>query len=170
MTANLCSPLGRTLTSPRFLLFFFSFSGWGETESTWYVGHCWRWVWSSRWNEDWQGKPKYSEKTCPSAILSTTNPTWPDLESNPGRRGGKPATNRLSYRTAFSPALSLPLLFRLASATYVLLYPAACHDLAAPCTPQAYIVPSFPRQATGLFRIDLLWILSPNGSLVELII
>jgi hypothetical protein len=27
------------------------------------------------WNEDWQGKPKYSEKTCPSATLSTTNPT-----------------------------------------------------------------------------------------------
>jgi hypothetical protein len=25
------------------------------------------------WNEDWQGKPKYSEKTCPSATLSTTN-------------------------------------------------------------------------------------------------
>jgi hypothetical protein len=22
-------------------LFFFSFPGWGETESTWYVGHCW---------------------------------------------------------------------------------------------------------------------------------
>jgi hypothetical protein len=89
--------------------FFFSFSGWGETESTWYVGHCrpivpapddrW-WLWSSRWNEDWQGKPKYSEKTCPSATLSNTNPTWPDLGSNPGRRGGKPATNRLSYGTA----------------------------------------------------------------------
>jgi hypothetical protein len=46
------------------------------------------------WNEDWQGKPKYSEKTCPSATLSTTNPTWPDPGSNPGRRGGKPATNR----------------------------------------------------------------------------
>jgi hypothetical protein len=27
------------------------------------------------WNEDWQGKPKYSEKTRPSATLSTTNPT-----------------------------------------------------------------------------------------------
>jgi hypothetical protein len=26
-------------------------------------------------NCGWQGKPKYSEKTCPSAILSTTNPT-----------------------------------------------------------------------------------------------
>jgi hypothetical protein len=24
------------------------------------------WVWSSRWNENWQGKPKYSEKSCPS--------------------------------------------------------------------------------------------------------
>jgi hypothetical protein len=23
----------------------------------------------------WQGKPKYSEKTCPDTILSTTNPT-----------------------------------------------------------------------------------------------
>jgi hypothetical protein len=25
-------------------------------------------------NIDWLGKPKYSEKTCPSATLSTTNP------------------------------------------------------------------------------------------------
>jgi hypothetical protein len=24
-------------------------------------------------NENWQGKPKYPEKTCPSAVLSTTN-------------------------------------------------------------------------------------------------
>jgi hypothetical protein len=23
--------------------------------------------WSNWWNEDWQGKRKYSEKTCPSA-------------------------------------------------------------------------------------------------------
>jgi hypothetical protein len=58
-------------------------------------------MWSSRWNENWQGKPKYSEKTCPNAMFSTTNPTWPDLESNSGRRGGKPATNRLSYGTAY---------------------------------------------------------------------
>jgi hypothetical protein len=27
------------------------------------------------WNGDWQGKQKYSEKTCSSATLSTTNPT-----------------------------------------------------------------------------------------------
>jgi hypothetical protein len=44
------------------------------------------------WNE-WQGKPKYSEKTCPDA-------TWPDPELNPGRRGGKPATNHFSYGVA----------------------------------------------------------------------
>jgi hypothetical protein len=87
-----------------------SFSGWGETESTWYVSHYlaivpapddrW-WLWSSWWNEDWQGKPKYSEKTCPSATVSSTIPTWPDLGANPGRRGGKPVTNRLSYGTVY---------------------------------------------------------------------
>jgi hypothetical protein len=60
----------------------------------------WWWVWNSRWNEHWQGKPKYSEKTYPSATLSTTNPTWPDLGLNPDRHGRKPATNRLSYGTA----------------------------------------------------------------------
>jgi hypothetical protein len=48
---------------------------------------------------DCQGKPKYSEKTRPTAALSTTNPTFcPD--ENPGSRGGKPTTNRLSYGTA----------------------------------------------------------------------
>jgi hypothetical protein len=52
-------------------------------------------------NENWQGKPKYSEKTCPGATSSTTNPTWPDLWSNPGRCGGKPETNRLSYGMAY---------------------------------------------------------------------
>jgi hypothetical protein len=48
------------------------------------------------------GKPKYSEKkTCPNAALSTRNSTCcPD--ANPGRRGGKPATNRLSYGTEFA--------------------------------------------------------------------
>jgi hypothetical protein len=31
--------------------------------------------WSSRWNENWQGKQKYSEKTFPSATSSTINST-----------------------------------------------------------------------------------------------
>jgi hypothetical protein len=42
---------------------------------------------------EWQGKPKYSEETCPSAALSTTDHTCLDPGSNPGCRGGKPATN-----------------------------------------------------------------------------
>jgi hypothetical protein len=58
------------------------------------------WVWSSRWNENKQGNPKYSDKSCPSATLFTKNLTLLDLGSNPGRRCGKPATNRLSYGTA----------------------------------------------------------------------
>jgi hypothetical protein len=37
----------------------------------------WLWGWRSWWNERfWQGKPKYSEKTCPKATLSTINPTF----------------------------------------------------------------------------------------------
>jgi hypothetical protein len=59
-------------------------------------------IWSSRWNDNWQRKSKYSEKTYPSATSSTTNLTWPDLGSNLGRRGGKPVTNCLSYGTAFN--------------------------------------------------------------------
>jgi hypothetical protein len=47
----------------------------------------------------WQGKAKYSEKTCPSAALSTTDPTC-CLDANPGRHGGKPVTNHLSYGTS----------------------------------------------------------------------
>jgi hypothetical protein len=32
----------------------------------------------------------------------TQNPTWPDPGLNPGRCGGKPATNRLSYGAAWA--------------------------------------------------------------------
>jgi hypothetical protein len=46
------------------------------------------------------GEPKYSEKTFASATLSTTNPTRLDPVLNPGRRGGKQATNCLSYGAA----------------------------------------------------------------------
>jgi hypothetical protein len=40
-------------------------------------------------------------ETCPSATLCTTNPTWTDLESNPGLRGERPATNHLSPHTSY---------------------------------------------------------------------
>jgi hypothetical protein len=76
----------------RNIIFFIIISGVGL--SPWYCGHFWPivqapddrwgWLWSNWRNEDWQGKPKYSDKTCPGATLSTTNPTWPDPGSNPG--------------------------------------------------------------------------------------
>jgi hypothetical protein len=59
------------------------------------------WSIMPEWNDDWQGKPKYSEKTYPSAALSTTNPTC-SPDANPGRRGWKSATNRLSYGRAYA--------------------------------------------------------------------
>ena len=39
-------------------------------------------------------------KTYPSATLSTTNPTWTHPGPNPGLRGERPATNRLSHGSA----------------------------------------------------------------------
>jgi hypothetical protein len=38
--------------------------------------------------------------TCPSVALSVTDPTQIDLGSNAGSRGGKPATDYLSYGMA----------------------------------------------------------------------
>jgi hypothetical protein len=56
---------------------------------------CW---WRNWWNEDWAvGNRSTRSKPDLSATLSATNLTWLDPGSKPGRRGGKPATNRLSY-------------------------------------------------------------------------
>jgi hypothetical protein len=35
-------------------------------------------------------------ESLPQHHFFTTDPTWPDLGAKPGRRSGKPATNRLS--------------------------------------------------------------------------
>jgi hypothetical protein len=51
-----------------------------------------------------RGNRSTRRKPAPRATLSTTNTTWPDPGSNPGRRGGKPATNRLSYGAALATA------------------------------------------------------------------
>jgi hypothetical protein len=40
-------------------------------------------------------------KTFRNATLSATNPTWTDMGSNPGLRGERPSTNRLSHGTAY---------------------------------------------------------------------
>jgi hypothetical protein len=46
-------------------------------------------------------------KTCPSATLSTTNPTWTDQGANPGLLGDRPATNDLSHGTVTTCVLHL---------------------------------------------------------------
>jgi hypothetical protein len=48
---------------------------------------------------EWQGKPKCSEKTHASAVLSTTDLTRFDPGSKSGHCGGKPATYRPRYST-----------------------------------------------------------------------
>jgi hypothetical protein len=54
----------------------------------------------SMMNVDWQGKPKFSEKTCPGATFVHHKIPRAHAGLNPGRRGGKPATNRLNYGAA----------------------------------------------------------------------
>jgi hypothetical protein len=76
-----------------------------------YYGHYWpivpapddRWwrLWRSRWNVDLQGKPKFSEKICPSATFVYHKIQRENTRFNPGRRGGKLAANRLNYGAAF---------------------------------------------------------------------
>jgi hypothetical protein len=96
--------------------FFFLLVGWDLSHQVLrpLLAYCtapddrWGWLWSNWWNEDWQGEPQYSEKTCPSATLSTTNPTWPDPGANPGRRGG---TNRLSYLSNINPLRNMNFFF-----------------------------------------------------------
>jgi hypothetical protein len=53
-------------------------------------------------------------KICPSATLSTTNPTWTDPKSNPCLRSERPATNRLSHGTAKVNTLmrSVPVFYK----------------------------------------------------------
>jgi hypothetical protein len=104
---NLLCMISMEVSKPiNYLIHFFFFIASVVRLSPLHCGHFWPtvpapddrwgWLWSNWWNEDWQGKPKYSEKTCPCATSSTTNPTWPD----PGCHGGKPVTNCLSYGAA----------------------------------------------------------------------
>jgi hypothetical protein len=54
-----------------------------------------------RWNDILtEVNRRTRSKTCPSATLSTTNPTRIDLGANPGLRCERPATNDLSHGTA----------------------------------------------------------------------
>jgi hypothetical protein len=98
---------------------------------------------------DWQGRQKCSEKICLAAALPTTNPTWFDPDSNLGRHGGKPGTDRLSYGKARQKQESIPLIAKLRGYS-----PIASRDLATatvcwgnarkPVTAQTLSIHDFP--------------------------
>jgi hypothetical protein len=56
------------------------------------------WVW--RGNDTDRENRRTLRKICPSATLSTTNPTWNDLGMNPGLHGERLTSNCLSHGTA----------------------------------------------------------------------
>jgi hypothetical protein len=62
------------------------FLGWGETGGNWTANGKRFGKSSSWWNENWQGKPKYSKQTCLNVTLFTINSTWNELGINPDRR------------------------------------------------------------------------------------
>jgi hypothetical protein len=62
-----------------------------------------------------QGKPKISEKTSPSATFVHHKIPRAHPGLNPGRRGRKPVTNRLSYGAAAVKALGVNQIFILSS-------------------------------------------------------
>jgi hypothetical protein len=80
----------------------FTSTGWDCVSELRPPSHLPRWYeyGAPRWNDIDRGNPKNLEKTCPSATLSITNPTWTEPGANPGLRGKTPATNRLSHGTA----------------------------------------------------------------------
>jgi hypothetical protein len=111
---GLTPPLGPFFKSPRFRFFrSLCSSPLGPCKSQ-HCGHTlaycafspddtWGWLWSNWWSERrLQGKPKNSEKTCPSATLSHHKIPHDQVRfRTPDRSGGKPATNRLSYGADF---------------------------------------------------------------------
>jgi hypothetical protein len=65
------------------------------------------------------GETEVLGENLPRRHLSTTNPTCLNPGSNTGRRGGKPATNRLSYGAAIDHQLLQCTTTELASNTTV---------------------------------------------------
>jgi hypothetical protein len=59
-----------------------------------------RCAWSSWRNENWQRNPSTRIKRTIVPLFSSTNLTWHDLGSKPGRSGGMLVTSRLRYGTA----------------------------------------------------------------------
>jgi hypothetical protein len=90
------------------VLFLFNFLGWGETKSTWHVDQHLAIV-PAPHDDDYGavggmriGRGNRSTRRKPTPVPLCPPQIPHDLGSNPGRRGGKSATNCLSYGTAIS--------------------------------------------------------------------
>jgi hypothetical protein len=59
-------------------------------------------MWSPQWNDIDRGKPKNSEKNLSQCHFAHHKSHLIDLGAKPGRRGERPATNRLSHGTALT--------------------------------------------------------------------
>jgi hypothetical protein len=70
------------------------------------LGWQWRWLWRSRWNVDWQGKLKFSEKTCPSATF--VHHKIPHDQIRLWTRAAAVGTRRLTVWAMARPQLFLP--------------------------------------------------------------
>jgi hypothetical protein len=57
-------------------------------------------MWNPRWNDIDRGKPKDSEKNLSQYHFVYHKSHWIDPGANPGRRGERPAINRLSHGPA----------------------------------------------------------------------
>jgi hypothetical protein len=75
---------------PNSLLFFLSFLGWSETESTGTSATVWPIVpapddrvWCSKWNENWQGNRSTRRKPTPAPLCPPQIPHDPRLEYGP---------------------------------------------------------------------------------------
>jgi hypothetical protein len=54
--------------------------------------------WSIWWNVNWQRKPKYMDKSFPSATQATTNPIYNERGLNSSHLGGKPKLDHGLFR------------------------------------------------------------------------
>jgi hypothetical protein len=106
----------------------------------------------------WQGKPKYSEKTCPDSILSTTNPT---CQSQVRTRSAAVGSQRLTASAMARPTDYLlgqqlfccfNLIFLFWKNVRMLMRAPCC--LSLPVYPSVYVQPSeYPPYFLRLMRI-----------------
>jgi hypothetical protein len=92
-----------------------------------------------RWNDTDSGKPKNSEKMLSQCYFVTANPTRTNRGANPGHRGERPATNRLSHGTV---------------STGILVHRVCCINISSDTSTRYY-----QQQVNALNRCMLRWII-----------